>query len=328
MSPTATTKTGAPRPRAAPAGRCPAATPGKLLRVNLTHRARSGPSPGAPTRCATDLGGVGPRRPHPLRRGRAEGALGPSGEPADPGHRTARGAAGVGDGRAHRGHARRPDRRRDVDAGQRLLRRLPQVLGLRRHRRPGAGEDARRTSTSTTTWSRSGTPRTSRARTRGRRSRRSRREHGLSGHRMSVYAHRARPARTWCASPPSTATTATSRRRTAAARSWARSGSRRCASCAGPRRSPPTTRAGWSRPPTTSPTTSRPIRRPSTLYRWGTLPGVSNLYKLGVAPDQELHDEPHHRGHGGVGADRSCATASTTAGTSATPAACTTATSR
>ena len=34
------------------------------------------------------------------------------------------------------------DRRRHVDAGQWLLRRLPQVLGLRRHRAPGPGQEA------------------------------------------------------------------------------------------------------------------------------------------------------------------------------------------
>ena len=63
-----------------------------------------------------------------------------------------------------------------------------------------------------------------------------------------------------------------------------------------------TTRAGSSRPPTTSPTISRPIPSTSTLYNYGTLPGVPNLYKLGVLPIKNYTTNVTDGGHDGVGA--------------------------
>ena len=81
-------------------------------------------------------------RADPLRRGRARRALGPPGQSPGPRHRSAGRSSRVGHRRAHRGHARGAHRRRDVDPGQRILRRRPQVLGLRRHRRPGPGRAA------------------------------------------------------------------------------------------------------------------------------------------------------------------------------------------
>ena len=199
--------------KAAAERRPPGGYAGQLLRVDLTRPAGPGPSPGRPTTCATYLGGIGLGAKILYDEVPAEVALGPSRQPPHPGHRPAGGPAGLGDGRAHRRHARRADRRRHVDPGQRLLRRQPQVLGLRRDRDPGAGHGAvlplhqRRLveMRDAATWP---------ARTPGRRRRRSSGEHGLSGHRCPCTPS-APPARTWCASPPSTATTATSPPRTA-----------------------------------------------------------------------------------------------------------------
>ena len=47
------------------------------------------------------------------------------------------------------------------------------------------------------------------------------------------------------------------------------------------------------RPPTTSPTTSRPIPRRASLYEYGTLPGRREPRQARRAADQELHDQRH-----------------------------------
>ena len=64
--------------------------------------------------------------------------LGRPAEPPRARHRPAGRPAGLGDGRPHGRHPRRHDERRHLDPGQRLLRRQPEVLRLRRHRRPRA----------------------------------------------------------------------------------------------------------------------------------------------------------------------------------------------
>ena len=80
-----------------------------------------------------------PRGEDPLGRGPARGQLGRSGEPARARHGPAGRPAGLGHGRPHRRHTGRDDQRGHVDPGQRLLRRQPEVLRLRRHRGPGPG---------------------------------------------------------------------------------------------------------------------------------------------------------------------------------------------
>ena len=95
----------------------------------------------------TDAGTGRRRRPRghdPLQgdgEGQEERVVGRSREPVDPRDGTSRRPAGVGDGWAHGHHDRGRHQRPDVHPGQRLLRREPQVLGLRRDRHPGAGED-------------------------------------------------------------------------------------------------------------------------------------------------------------------------------------------
>ena len=68
-----------------------------------------------------------------------------------------------------------------------------------------------------------------------------------------------------------------------------------------------------------------------SLYEYGTLPGVVNLSKIGALPikNYTTNDPANARAqHDASGRRPSCARASTTAGTSATRAACTTATCR
>ena len=129
------------------------------------QRRSAGPSRGAPTRCAMQLGGIGLGAHDPLPRDGHEGRQGQRRRGTIPDNRLvlatgpARGAAGVGHGRPHRRHDRRRDQRPDLHPGQRVLRDQPQVLRLRRHRHPGPVQAAGSISTSTTTSSSCATPR-------------------------------------------------------------------------------------------------------------------------------------------------------------------------
>ncbi len=300
MSPTATakrpaSKTARPAPAATkPAGasaKLPGGYTGRLLRVNLTT-GKCWAEPWSPDDMREYLGGVGLGAKILYEEVGPKAQLGSSRQPSRPGHRAAGRAAGVGHGRPHRDHARRAHQRRHLHAGQRLLRRRAQVLRLRRDHHPGAGQEAV-------------LPLHQRRRDRGAR----RRPPGRQGHLGDAAGargraralrppalrvlHRPRRRERACASRPSTATTATWRRRTAAAPSWARRSSRRCASCAAPRRSRPTIPAGVVQAADDIAHDLKTDPSTSTLYHLGTLPGVFNLSQAGRAADQELHDQPH-----------------------------------
>ena len=201
MSPTATTDRAKQSPKPAATPMRPAATPASSCASILTTGKLLGRAVDA-EEIARVPRRHRPRRQHPLRRGagakvqwdhpdnRLIMATGPlAGLPV-----WGTGGLTVVTRGAH-------DQRRHLHAGQRLLRRQSQVLGLRRHRAPGAGPRAGSTSTSTTTRSSCATRPTSSARTPGRRRTRWRPSIGLRGHQLSVYCDRPRRARTWCASP-------------------------------------------------------------------------------------------------------------------------------
>ena len=317
-----------PRRRRSPRRRRPTRYAGKLLRVNLST-GKCWTEPWSEEDMREYLGGIGLGAKILYDEVGPKVAVGSSRQPPHPGHRARSRAcrcgarAGSPSSRAARSPtAPRPRRPTASSAPTSSTRATTRSSSRDRPR-------SSRTSTSTTTWSRCATRRIWPGKDTWETQQALETEHGLAGHRLSVYAigpagenlralrghpRRLRPRRLQ------------ERLRRGDGQEEAQGGVHRARHQGARRR---TTRAGSSRPPTTSRTTSRPTRRPPRSTTWGTLPGVANLSSSGALPiknyttnltdDVDMND---------VGGPRSSARASTTAGTSATPAACATATSR